>query len=913
MKLVYAVCLYFCLSFFTLQSKENQSPTVIDLTDNTLFNIPALSLHQPAHFTFRSQASIPVIVKATQQIANLNIHLSQCQQQNTTVDIPASYRQPEYIAFYLPVDPTCMITIRGNHKVDTHGQTHVTIQTINNPNTFNLYQILSQAGSQWHLAQTLPIEDGLKQINLLYQDSEALAKQEKQPELIYFSQYQQSVVSHYSGNYAQQANIVQSMLSSIPQDSAWHLPLSVDLALHFLYEENNPDAAQQVLKNSIHHANEKLRPLYFAQALEAQASIKINAQLFAEAIPVFHRTYDIFLAHGALAKALNSALSLGYFYLRNGDLLNASSQYNSALILATQLEDEYSITNANIKLSTVYRNLGQLDKADQHISVALSTSKQFAHSFLDAWAHQEKARLLVSTEQKHFAMDHFELARQGFQKVSAPEQARKIDLVLADLYLQSKDYPKAMTLLTKFLQYAQQSRQQKDVAKTQAKIARVQLAMGEAGNALSLQQQAHKVLRETDDAFALAQLLQDMAVSNGMLGNIVTARAQFLEAAGLFQTLQADIQYVSGLYDYARAIEPHSQEQSTEVIRLASETMLDIHGNIERSDLRRGFLAHFKPLISQQIHVDHSLSATDSLLLAELVRAEDLSRHMLRKQTLNHPPRLTQQNKLTEVNKHITRQFIALKNELNSAQRQPIMTALRHLSEQRYKIEKSFYDTHSLLPPSFNHHDLQTLQQSLDQQTMVLFLETGEQQSHSWKITAGNIEYSPLPAVAELKQSISTMLSQLKQGVSLKEMAPQLNQLSARLLGNSGLPAHINSLISITDGPVIHFPLSLLKNLREDQFLFESVDLFQHHSLKALLYQMNNKPFQLEFNNALVIANPLMLQATETTHTKGYSASNLPYSELEARSIKTQLPDATVVLSDSAASKTQLLSLPVNH
>lgn len=917
MKACYVILLYLAFGCALTQAMEQGTITVNIGETQDKPSTFEVDLATPSIIELQIAPGTLLTFSATQRTADVVLSSTNCGSssayKNVTINTPGSFRIAELLFIDVEATTTCKIKIFGKEQVDQRSISTITLTSVKDKQLRPLFHHLNQAGESWHLHSS-SITTSSSNHHLLkalshYVEAAKIAKAMGQFEFAFYSQFQHSIVLHYLGQYNEQAGVLSEMKNSPQLPTRWLIPVLLDLARHSLFELGNTAEAKQYLYSASALCDEESNPLYFAEVLELQAAVEAKKQRYSSAILLLEKSYEIQVIHGAMFSGLNNAISIGYFYLLVGDFVSASNQYRSALALATEVQDSYSLTNVYIKLATVHRNLGQFDEANNYISKALESSINFPHSYLPVWANLEKARLLVDTGQNSYAINFFEKARQNLEAINALYEAYKIDLTIAELLLQENRLVEATTKIGRYFSTLNTQLSDIDKAQTQVVSARILTSQGKYGEALLLQQQAQQEISESDDTYNKTLLLFDLAVSNAHLGNIQKSKQLFHSALNNFNDIPSISLMLSRVLRYLNAIEKHSATDALEAANFAVNKMLKIHTLIQRSDLRSGFLSQYQSLVSKVISLDPSLTPKESLLLAESVRAEQLERYFRNKsQAVSSHSNISQE--LKDLSSQIGQLFTAMQSAKNSATRKNILNKINAFSELRYQKELQLLATETENIDAFDAHHLAELQNRLDQQAAILFIDISEQQSHSWLIDNKSVKYHPLPGRNELKALTHPIMEGILNHELNQAWMQNLTKVSNLFLGESEFPESMNSLHIITDNELQQFPFAILKNPLNNTFWYESVALSQHYSLNFLHNQLLNTSNQLAFDNALVIANPKFITKTPSNRAnEGFRVSDLPYSGREA-SIIASIPQLnTDVITTVAATKENVTTM----
>ncbi|GAB5383404.1 MAG: hypothetical protein Alis3KO_05270 [Aliiglaciecola sp.] len=767
-----------------------------------------------------------------------------------------------------------------------------------------------EAGQHWanYFSSESLNESELQRAVRQYSAAEKAFLQAEMPRYAEHALYKKSEAFHFLGLYEKQANTLEALLTIRELQHKLRTQAHIDLASHALYESRSFPEARIHIQHALSDPTIFDRPLQYADALETSVAIDIEEANFYPAIEGFKKTYDIYLTQAAKKDAINTALNLGYFYFRVGKVLKASLEYNSAKLLAESIQDNYSITNSNIKLATIYRNLGDFDKALNYLDSALETSPNFPHSYLDAWAKLEKAKVLKATLQYHYAMDWFTQSQKAFLKINVLADARQIDTLLASMYLDMKKLKEAEKLLVGYLEYSKTAQTPLQVAEAEAQLANMYARQKKVKEAAILQTKALKYFQNTSDPFAKANIQLDLAASLAALGELDKAQSYYHDARDSYKSIEATPNSIFRIYQFSKNLSTYSSGQALKIVDKALMDALSTYKKIVREDLSTGFLATIQDLVSLKLQLDENMSVQSRIVLAERVKAKTLKRHIMSHSSSESNER-TQEIRLREINVQISQHLAALQN-IDSAGQEAIIKQLRTFSEERYKIEQKLYFKSEVDRQifEFGEIELQAFQNKLTEKQIVLFVNTGEKSTLLWYVTKNDIKQYRTAGRYYLEKSVSDFLSDLKNAKPESAILTLSQDLVANIFPDPTILEGKQELIVIPDGPLANLPFSTLINPLNQKPFIDSIDISFHHSLALLSYQID-LPRQTDLHDeTLIIAAPEMLtEPVESDTFVGYQAANLPFSRAEAMSIKNTPGHTAQTLIGERASKHQLL------
>ncbi|BFT28942.1 hypothetical protein D210916BOD24_01180 [Alteromonas sp. D210916BOD_24] len=890
-------------------------PLALQLTSQKPSYVKTLKLNEPVSFNLTSTPNQSILIEATQHSGDIRLSATSCYTQTVGVDhqsdIPSNYRQSEFILLKGSVNPSCTITVSPSHSGHHSTRTTLTLSLIHNGPTARVYEYLARAGEYW--AKESGEDPSLLDVQNMYTQALYYAKKDKLVKLIPLAQFNLGIVFHFQSRYEEQASMLLSLLASQDTDSLWALKAKVELANYYLYEQHKPHEAKKIIEEVFAYVDAQMQPLVFASALEVQAGLATVDQDYQNAITAFFEAHRIYLTNDAHFEALNTLLSGAYYQLKSGDYVGAVAQYKKALSYSVSLGDEFSLTNAHIKLATTYLNLGMLDDANEYIAVALQKVKSFPHSFLKGWAFKEKARIFLLSAQPQLAEDYLIRAQQHFENLKAENQVMHIAGLLGSAYTEMGQFDKAQSQFTAYIEYAQRDGLILESAAMKLKLIDVYLQQNKISEGAELLAQVKDVIAQSDDAVQKGFYKKQLAILSLHNQNLEAAEDAFLEAEHFFSTVQGNVQLLQTQLDFTSHLIQVNPEMSLSYLQQAIAQVNEIHTHLQRPDFRRGFFSSYQSLTSRVIGLDKNMTPQDSLLLAETMKGAIVSLVASNDRQEKQSERQADQALFTQLGE----QFVALHRVENEIEKSQVLYSLRQLSEKRYAYEAERLktgNTDSLTSPDFDKDALTLLQSLLDPETLVVFVDTDPLQSHLWYVSNQEVRYKPLPreeAIADVTGSLEQTIQSGEQMLTNDENVLALSNW----LFSEGLTPSIRQLIVIGDGPVETFPLSILIDPETKQPLINTISVARHFSLKSLLAQLSLKHEASMYSHALVVSNPAtnIIYDSEEAAALNIALPELPYAEYEASLLGERYGLEVERLVGQDATKQKLLTISFEH
>ncbi len=211
------------------------------------------------------------------------------------------------------------------------------------------------------------------------------------------------------------------------------------------------------------------------------------------------------------------------------------------------------------------------------------------------------------------------------------------------------------------------------------------------------------------------------------------------------------------------------------------------------------------------------------------------------------------------------------------------------------------------------------VQSALPADTAVLAYFVGDQRSHAWLLTRGNLRHSTLPGRRALQDLVNTFVERQRSGGKSSDRSP-----SALLLGDLLHGVNAKRLLILPDGPLNGLPFAALP-LPQGHPREQLIDRFVIATAPSLALAMQpaarRPPLQ---TRVAVISDPvytpddrrLTVAASDTANYRGGENSTgrlarLPYSAIEARAVVRAFAGADIIeLAGFNATARHVLDLP---
>lgn len=622
--------------------------------------------------------------------------------------------------------------------------------------------------------------------------------------------------------------------------------------------------------------------------------------LFAQALALFHQARDAQLELQAPYDAALSANYLGLTYYYMGDWDRATPWYRKAAEEHRAVDEWTGELQSLGNLAVVDFERGRLlsaietferildllppDKSQRYRAdtldnlaasqLALGRLEEALKNFSKALAiHQTiedqkgKGRSLAGIGVSYFNIGEQELALEHLQAALTARRAvndgrGQVSVLnfLGNIRRQRGEIDEAMEAHTKALRIATTP---VDQARTEVYLSQDLIAASDAAAALDMLAQAQRIADHTGNPKLRADTSRVRGDALLLSGQYEESLAAFNAATEAYRALALRAEESQAMFGTARVL--RAQDRLEPALREAGvviEIVEDLRGELIDPELRGFFLAtrqsYYDFLVD--VNMDLHARATDGSdrYLREALAASERSRARALIDLVAESSVSRSQAGTDEQARQLYEQLAEARYRLNRAievqkpnekDRESLLAPIQHelaLIENRLnllQIRRREED-----PRLASHTDPEILsadqiQQSLDQDTVLLQYDLGERSGYVWKVTRGDIEAGHLPAREVIEEDARTLYGLLRAPANASRareaLSSKLDHLSNVLLGSlSKLGGR--RLIIVADGVLQYLPFSLLSHPAADGYLLLAHEIVYVPSISTLATQRAN-------------------------------------------------------------------------
>lgn len=929
--------LYLAVLSFFLTSALVQAANVKELVTSSAAHKGILGALDV--FSFKLQGTESILITVSQVNADVKLALFDSQPVDPKLvfelSTPVHTWLNESIFITAQKCTECLLKILPYEEIDSPGQYSLSFERYSSkPHDQRLMSLFTEAGTAW-------LKSGVEQdkreqhlshaLNLYEEIAEDSAPNTRNNWQI-ISLYHVSFIHHLLGNYYAQEQALTSLIELIADDHSPILMRSKFDLVSIELARKNLDLAATKFEHVLQLAEQQNDDLMSAKTIARLGSLASDKGNNQQAVELFEQARVIFLSAGDWRGTIHATLTIGWIKVKQGQLDEALNEYHQALSFANKTNSLKFQVNAYTKLASVYRVMGDFDQANYFIDQALTHSHKFSHSMLDGWAKQEKGRILQNAGQFELAVDTYEEAQQAYKKLNSRSDEVNIDYFLSIVHSNLENYPAALAYAQKVLENDQQTGVKYDIGTGYSRLAEISLELGAYSQALKYQELAFESLEDVDNKL----LAGNMFALSGELyfhnDNSEKGLAYFEKA----RSLQADNQDLVGAintgFRYARSQEKYGEKVlAIQALEQAERMINQQQQHISRADLRRSYLALYQKVTSLHIRLlrKQGKSEQEMLAISELFRTQTLRERMLSmKGSLQVSQAHLTKRKALHTKLHA--QIVDYHRLSDQTERELIARNTRKLANKLQQLETAMYqqqDQKNQLPapPPIAAVSIEDIQQALPPDSLIMYFDTGELESHLWIISQHAVEYSPLPDERVLSDLVSQLLSQVRVRPAARKAGEKrlnqdlINRLSTALFKNVTIPwGNYKQILVVPDGPMHYLPLSMLSLPNQSLPFVDSTRLAYLPSLAVFQHLSANSKGMTDQGQILLVANPAMqnreqaLSRNVSRRSSGFESSELPHTQKEANAIAALAGNRVQIMTRVNANKQQLMALPLN-
>ncbi len=583
----------------------------------------------------------------------------------------------------------------------------------------------------------------------------------------------------------------------------------------------------------------------YRQALILQSIGKANEQLNEprKALAYFAESLSQAQALGdrRLEASLETQIGGGYYVL--GEPRKAVEHHDRALMLARQTRNHYQEASALNNIGMTYNDTGDWQEAVNHYLQALAAFQTLGNPRTEGITLNNIGEAYDALGEQQKAIDYLQQALLLLHG-SGDKNAESYTLSNIGLaYRHSGDYQKALNCFNQARAIQTETGNRAQGAETLDLMGVTYAAMGQPEKALPFHQQAIQIHQSTGNQLREAIALSNLGTAYNLLGQPEKALENFNQALSIFRNIGAQNDEALALQGSARAQQSRGNlEEARKSIEESLTLIETVRARSGSQQLRASYLASKES--AYEFYIDllmkqHAKNPTQGFD-AEALHASERARARSLTEMLNEAhadirqgvdARLIEQehNLGQTINAKAQRQ-IQLKAQKGNEQE--IATLNKEVSELEDKyqqlqaaIRKSSPQYAALTQPQ--PLGLKEIQQQLDQDTVMLEYQLGDERSYVWVVTPNSLKTIELPKRDEIKKasrrvydlltarSLSKSLEtaeQKQQRIAQADahLSDATSDLSQMVLGPVASELGSKRLVIVADGALQYVPFGAL-------------------------------------------------------------------------------------------------------
>jgi CHAT domain-containing protein len=494
---------------------------------------------------------------------------------------------------------------------------------------------------------------------------------------------------------------------------------------------------------------------------------------------------------------------MGFAYTLSGELQKAMDCHTQALQIRREIGDARLKAVSLFHIGVVYHRLGEPQRALSYHLQALPALRSYGET-------GEEARTLSYMGEAYFSLGQFEQALDCFEQ---------------SLAVQNRDFKRIIA---------------RNVLR---RMASVYIAQSQTQKALDVLNEALALEQQYGDTFNKANILVALGNAHYTLGNSQKAREYLVQAMPLLQAIEDRPGEAKAHYLFSQ-IERDKNNLSNALTEIESAVRLveSMRSRIVCQELRASFFSTVEKYYDQylqvlwQLHKEQPSKGYDekALLVSEQTRARSLI------ELLNESGIDIRQG----VSKELLERERILQKQLNEkAKAQLVLSSERATPEQTAELAKEIQDITSALQnvqtqirkesPRYaaltqpRLLSLREMQETLDENTLLLEYKLGEERSFLWAVTKNELRFYELPKRAEIETQTRKVYQLLtarnqqpanetdaQRSARLVQAENEYNeaasQLSETLIGPIASILKSQRLLIVSDGALQYIPFAAL-------------------------------------------------------------------------------------------------------
>jgi len=492
------------------------------------------------------------------------------------------------------------------------------------------------------------------------------------------------------------------------------------------------------------------------------------------------------------AKGDKRGLAAGFYVLGNieqntGEPQKALEHLKDSVDLRRATGDRSGEAYSVQTLGSAYQKLGELSAALDYFEQARRIRHEIGNRNDEADTLMHIADAHERLGEHALAIEHAEQALRLMQQAGNPRGEGEALVVLGELSRAGGQPRRALEYLDRALPLTSASNDVGSVMRALGAAAAAHTDLGEAGLGLDGLRRAVTLAQEARDRFGEVEWLFETARAHARLGNLLQARAAAEQAVTAAEAVRSGL---TGADFRARYFA---------TVRNAYDLMIDTLMRLDAAQPGHGFReAAFE--VSERAR---ARSLLDLLSESRVDFREGIDAELLKRERDLDSALAAKTQAVVQLRgrPHSDAEAAATGRELDG-----LTTALREL-EAEIRLRSPHYA--ALTQPSIA--TLADVQRSLlDDDTVLVEFDLGEDRSYVWVVTRSSIDARSLPGRAVIEAAVRRVytLVSVNDPASAADVARRLSELSTLLIG--AIPTSAHRVVVVPDGALEYLPFGAL-------------------------------------------------------------------------------------------------------
>ncbi len=280
-----------------------------------------------------------------------------------------------------------------------------------------------------------------------------------------------------------------------------------------------------------------------------------NLARFSEALQAL-QAYEPEATRARLTPLMQSevCLRLGYAYGGTAEIPQAISLAKESLALASQQNEPTAIGKCHLLLGTLYRRLGELWFAGDHLAKSIESASHGNNHLLLAQAYNGLGIVSSLEGETDSAREAFSQAREALAEADSPLLRGSLDVNLAAIAALQGRMRESVTLLEGAVPELERARHPRLIVNARSNYGYSLLRLGETGRAREVLEKALAEARDCEASLIAASTLESLGELHALQGEFETAENLLGQSLGMLKSIRVSFNEAMALLTRGRCL-----------------------------------------------------------------------------------------------------------------------------------------------------------------------------------------------------------------------------------------------------------------------------------------------------------------------------------------------------------------------